>query len=112
MQVSKKALDVCCVVLIGSLLSIILGLVFLGLATQPASHPENIEQIFGIVIQLGVLFFSISAIALWLYAMRELWLTRSKRPLLTNIFYFVLVIGFSWIAGLIVYRKTRYKLTS
>lgn len=109
MRSFKKLLDACCVVLIGSLLIMVFGLLFLG-ATERASMPDILEPIVGTVIQLCVLFFSFSAIVLWLYAMRELWLTRSNRPLLTNVFYFVLVIGFSWIAGLIVYRKTRFKL--
>lgn len=109
MRFLKKALDVCCVVLIGSLLIMVLGLLFLGLATEAASMPENIELIVGKAIQLSVLFFSISAIALWLYAMRELWLTRGKRSLLINVFCFLFVIGFSWLAGIIVYQKTRCK---
>jgi hypothetical protein len=108
----KKALDVCCVVLISSLLIMVLGLLFLSLAAERAPMSDNIERIVGTVIQLSVLFFSICAVTLWLYAMRELWLTRSKRSLLLNVFYFVIVIGFSWIAGLIVYKKTRYKFTS
>lgn len=110
MKFFKKALDVCCVLLTGSLLIMVCGLLFLGLATERASIPENIESIVKTVIQLSVLFFSISAIALWLYAIRELWLTRSKRSLVINFFYFFLVIGFSWLAGLIIYRKTSYKL--
>jgi hypothetical protein len=110
MKFLKKVLDICCFLLVSSLLTIILGLLFLSLASERASIPENIELVVGIVIQLSVLSFSISAIALWLYAMRYIWLTRKERSLLKNSVYLSVVISFSWVAGFIVYRKTRHKL--
>lgn len=110
MKIIKKILDFCCVVLIGSLLMAVIGLLVLDLASDGRSAPGNIESVVKIMIQLCVIVSIISATALCLYAVIELWSTRDDRPLLTNIFYFFLVIGFSWLAGLLIYQKTKYKL--
>jgi hypothetical protein len=114
MKLPKKLFDSFCFSLLGSLVIMISGLLFLGFFTDHSSMDDGIKLSLAIVenaIVISVLIFSVSAFTLWLYAVREFYVTRRNRTLVKNFFYMIILIGFSWIVGFVVYLKTRSKLT-
>lgn len=110
MKIIKIVLDYSCLVLIVAFFLIVISLIALTQIDKFGSSSVFFNLILAKFVKICVFLFSVSAVLLWIYAIREVWVTASERPLIKSLFYFLLVIGFSWIAGLVVYQRTKDKL--
>lgn len=108
---SRPFLDFCCVLLVISFASILFSAVSLAIMeNQPESSYSNAEAVLEWIGIISSFLFLFCSIPLWLFAIKIYFKTIKNRSLLGNCYYLVILLGFSWAAGLITYILKRKQL--
>ena len=109
---SRRFLDICSFILIISVLELIFSVLVLSLFTQGnwAATAEVRRPIFEAIGNFSLITFALSGLFLWIFALRQFWITMPERSLLLNGFYFFGLLGLSWVVALVVYYRCRKEL--
>jgi hypothetical protein len=104
----RRLLDFCCVLQLLSILAMLFVVVCLGVIESiSADHFRTGERVLEQTGIYATVIFTASMVPLWLFACGRYWRTLEERSILRNSFYLLLLVGFSWLAGLAVYLRNR-----
>ncbi len=107
----RKFIDLCAVVLVLAFAAM-MAVLFISSRISGPSWEGRAEATKSYLDGIGVgatIAFCIASIGLWLNAFKVYWNTLSQRGFIKNAWYFLLLLGFSWLAAVVVYAHERDK---